>query len=64
MDFNVAHDVIDLSAIVTTNDVKTWMAAHVEQSGSDTLVHIDAADTVILHKVSAISLSASDFIVH
>ena len=55
---------LDLSAIVTTNDVRTWMTAHVEQSGSDTLVHIDAADTVILHNVSAVSLSASDFIIH
>jgi VCBS repeat-containing protein len=60
-------DHIDLSAVVTTNHLTDWIHQHVSQSRfdpSDTLITIDAHDTITLHNVLASSLTVSDFIVH
>ncbi|WP_295844599.1 VCBS domain-containing protein [Tardiphaga sp.] len=60
-------DHIDLSAVVTTNHLTDWIHQHVSQSRfdpSDTLIIIDAHDTITLHNVLASSLTVSDFIVH
>lgn len=67
VNFGPGHDHIDLSAVVTTVDVSAWMNQHVAASSTnsaDTLITIDAADTILLKGVTASSLHASDFIVH
>jgi VCBS repeat-containing protein len=67
MNFTPGQDQIDLSAVVTNNDVAGWMSQHVTVSPtnpSDALVSIDAADTIVLHGVSAASLTYHDFILH
>jgi Ca2+-binding RTX toxin-like protein len=67
MNFTPGQDHIDLSAVVTTSDVSSWFSQHVAASptnAADTLVTIDAADTIVLHNVLASSLSANDFILH
>jgi Ca2+-binding RTX toxin-like protein len=67
MDFTPGQDRIDLSAVVTTNNVSTWLGQHAAADPthpSDTLITIDAADTIVLHNVSVASLSANDFILH
>jgi Ca2+-binding RTX toxin-like protein len=67
MNFTPGQDQIDLSAVVTSSDVSQWMSQHVAASQTqptDTLISIDAADTIVLHNVSAASLSANDFILH
>ncbi|QQO34910.1 VCBS domain-containing protein [Bradyrhizobium diazoefficiens] len=67
VNFGPGHDHIDLSAVVTTHDVSVWMSQHVAASpmnSADTLITIDAADTILLKGVTASSLHASDFIVH
>lgn len=67
VNFGSGHDHIDLSAVVTTLDVSAWMSQHVAASSTnsaDTLITIDAADTILLKGVTASSLHASDFIVH
>ena len=63
-DFDTARDTIDLSAVVTTSNLVTWMAAHITQSGTDAVVTIDTADTIGLHKVVTANLNVHDFIVH
>ena len=65
--FQRGVDHIDLSAVVTTNHLTDWIHQHVSQSRfdpSDTLIIIDAHDTITLHNVLASSLTVSDFIVH
>ena len=67
IDFAPDTDHIDLSAVVTTSDPATWFNQHVQASptnSSDTLVTIDAADTILLKNTALASLSASDFILH
>jgi hypothetical protein len=66
LDFKSGQDHIDLSAVVTTNDVAAWMASHVTASptAADTLITLGPDDTILLHNVAANSLTASDFIVH
>jgi VCBS repeat-containing protein len=67
MNFTPGQDHIDLSAVVTNSDVAGWMSQHVTVSPtnpSDALVSIDAADTIVLHGVSAASLTYHDFILH
>lgn len=64
VNFAPGHDRIDLSAIVTTGNVSSWMAQHLTASSADTLITIDAADTILLKGVSVASLHAGDFIVH
>ncbi len=61
LDFTHNQDHIDLSAVVTTASVSDWMAQHVAASGSDTLITLDAANTIL---VKGVGLQASDFIVH
>jgi hypothetical protein len=67
LNFTSGEDHIDLCAIVTTSDVSSWMAQHVAASSTnpaDTLITIDAADTILLKGVTVGNLQASDFIVH
>jgi hypothetical protein len=65
MNFTSGQDQIDLSAIVTTNDVEGWFSQHVAVSptnSQDTLVTIDAADTIVLRNIT--NVSVNDFILH
>jgi VCBS repeat-containing protein len=71
MNFTPGQDHIDLSAVVTgvvtDSDASSWFGQHVAASptnAADTLVTIDAADTIVLHGVTAASLSVHDFILH
>ena len=67
MNFTPGQDHIDLSAVVTSSDASSWFSQHVAASptnAADTLVTIDAADTIVLHNVLASNLSANDFILH
>jgi VCBS repeat-containing protein len=67
VNFTPGQDHIDLSAVVTTNNISTWMAQHVTASptnSADTLITIDAADTIVLKGVSVGNLHANDFVVH
>ncbi|WP_177196033.1 VCBS domain-containing protein [Bradyrhizobium sp. OK095] len=61
VNFTSGTDHIDLSAVVTASNTADWMAQHVAASGGDTLITIDAADTILLKGVS--SVQASDFII-
>ncbi|WP_246550044.1 VCBS domain-containing protein [Bradyrhizobium liaoningense] len=61
LDFTHNQDHIDLSTVVTTSSVSDWMAQHVAASGTDTLITLDAANTIL---VKGASLQTSDFIVH
>jgi hypothetical protein len=66
-DFQTGIDHIDLSTVVTANDLQAWMSAHVAASptgASDTLITLDAGNSILLHNVAYTSLGASDFIVH
>jgi hypothetical protein len=67
MNFTPDQDRIDLSAVVTANNAGDWFSQHVTASptnAQDTLVTVDAADTIVLHNVLVANLSASDFILH
>ncbi|MDA9432658.1 hypothetical protein XH88_12900 [Bradyrhizobium sp. CCBAU 51627] len=67
VNFTPNQDQINLSAVVTTDNVSDWMAQHVAASptnSADTVITIDSADTILLKGVTASSLHASDFIVH
>jgi VCBS repeat-containing protein len=61
VNFTSGQDHIDLS-FVNASNVSNWMAQHVAASGADTLITIDAADTILLKGVG--SVQASDFILH
>ncbi|WBL79613.1 FecR domain-containing protein [Bradyrhizobium xenonodulans] len=63
MNFTSGTDKIDLSAVVTASDTQTWLDQHATTtSGLDTLITINAADTILLKGVAHVQ--ASDFIVH
>ena len=62
LDFEHGQDHIDLTAVVTTDIDAAWIAQHVAASGADTLITINAMDTVLLKGVA--NVQASDFIVH
>ena len=67
VNFTSGEDHIDVSAIVATSDIASWMDHHVAASPTnpaDTLVTIDAADTILLKDVSFDGILPSDFIVH
>ncbi|WP_407150120.1 VCBS domain-containing protein [Bradyrhizobium sp. ORS 86] len=67
MNFTPGQDHIDLSAVVSTADAATWFNQHVAVSptnSADTLITIDAADTITLHGVAKASLSQNDFLLH
>ncbi|WP_439099766.1 VCBS domain-containing protein [Bradyrhizobium yuanmingense] len=61
LEFEHGQDHIDLSAVVTTANVSDWMTQHVAASGTDSLITLDAANTIL---VKGVSLQACDFIVH
>ena len=63
VNFTSGQDHIDLSFLNASN-TSDWMAHHVTASGADTLITIDAADTILLKGVNAANLHASDFILH
>ncbi|MEY9126319.1 VCBS domain-containing protein [Bradyrhizobium yuanmingense] len=61
LNFTSGTDKIDLTALGTISDIEAWMDQHVSASGTaDTLITIDAANTVLLKCVS--SLQASDIL--
>ncbi|WP_442868902.1 VCBS domain-containing protein [Bradyrhizobium sp. CCBAU 25338] len=62
LNFTSGTDKIDLSAVVTTSDTQAWLDQHVVASGADTLITINATDTILLKGVAQVQ--ASDFIVH
>jgi VCBS repeat-containing protein len=62
LDFEHGQDHIDLTAVVTTNIDTAWIGQHATLSGSDTLITINATDTILLKGVAQVQ--ASDFIVH
>jgi hypothetical protein len=64
VNFTPGQDHIDLSAVVTTSNLSSWMAQHLAASSADTLITLDAADTILLKGVSVANLHAGDFIVH
>ncbi|WP_354136039.1 VCBS domain-containing protein [Bradyrhizobium sp. LB11.1] len=67
VNFTPNQDHIDLTAVVATDIDAAWIAHHVAASPTnpaDSLITIDAADTILLKGVHAANLHASDFIVH
>lgn len=60
VNFTSGTDHIDLSFLNASN-TSAWMAQHVAASGTDTLITIDAADTIL---VKGVNLQANDFILH
>ncbi|MCK1384072.1 VCBS domain-containing protein, partial [Bradyrhizobium sp. 21] len=60
--FTSGQDHIDLSSVVTTSDTQAWLDQHATASGADTLITINASDTILLKGVAHVQ--ASDFIVH
>jgi hypothetical protein len=67
LNFTPNQDHINLTAVVPTDIDAAWIAQHAAASSTnsaDTLITIDAADTILLKGVNAANLHASDFIVH
>ena len=66
MNFTPGVDHIDLHSIVSTSNAATWFSQHVTAAAnsSDTLVTVDAADTIVLHNVQFANVSPNDFILH
>ncbi|WP_440642860.1 VCBS domain-containing protein [Bradyrhizobium sp. PUT101] len=62
LDFEHGQDHINLTAVVTTDIDSAWIAQHAAASGADTLITINATDTILLKGVAQVQ--ASDFIVH
>ena len=62
VNFTSGTDKIDLSAVVTAADTQDWLDHHASTSGADTLITIDASDTILLKGVAHVQ--ASDFILH
>ena len=68
--FDTAQDQIDLSAlggIVTAGTLDTWLQNNVKASPAnalDTLITLDANDTLLLKSVSVAAVLNTDFIVH
>lgn len=62
VNFTSGTDHIDLSAVVTTSDTQGWIGQHAAASGADTLITINATDTILLKGVTHVQ--ANDFIVH
>ena len=65
MNFTPGQDHIDLSAVVSTGTAN-WFSQHVTAATNpaDTLVTVDAADTIVLHHVRVADLAVNDFILH
>ncbi|NEV01562.1 VCBS domain-containing protein [Bradyrhizobium uaiense] len=67
MNFKPGLDHIDLTAVVSTSSVDTWISQHVAQSptnAADTLITIDSADTITLRNVTPSELGHNDFLLH
>nr|WP_233286967.1 VCBS domain-containing protein [Bradyrhizobium oropedii] len=67
MNFKPGLDHIDLTAVVSTSSVDTWISQHVAQSptnAADTLITIDSADTITLRNVTPAELNHNDFLLH
>ncbi len=62
VNFTSGTDHIDLTAVVPTDIDALWIGQHSTASGSDTLIAINATDTILLKGVAQVH--ASDFIVH
>jgi VCBS repeat-containing protein len=62
VNFTSGTDHIDLSTVVTASDSQTWLDQHATTSGLDTLITINASDTILLKGVAHVQ--ASDFILH
>ncbi|WP_257178242.1 MULTISPECIES: VCBS domain-containing protein [unclassified Bradyrhizobium] len=61
VNFTSGTDHIDLTALGAISDIEAWMTEHVAPSGqADTLITIDAANTILLKGVS--SLQGSDIL--
>ncbi|UWU93367.1 VCBS domain-containing protein [Bradyrhizobium sp. CB1015] len=55
LDFTSGTDHIDLTAMGAISDIEAWMTQHVAASGTaDTLITIDAANTILLKGVSSL----------
>lgn len=61
VNFTSGTDKIDLSTVVTASDTQAWLDQHMTTSGSDTLIAINASDTILLKGVAHVQ--ASDFII-
>ncbi|MGF6307469.1 VCBS repeat-containing protein [Bradyrhizobium sp. i1.8.4] len=67
LNFKPGLDQIDLSAVVSTGSVDTWISQHVSVSPTnpaDTLITIDSADTITLRNVTPAELGHNDFLLH
>jgi len=64
-DFTLGEDRIDLRAFgnIDTSNIEAWLAAHVSQQGANAVITLDEDNTVTLSNVSAVNLSASNFII-
>ena len=60
-DFVTGLDKIDLRQF---SNLSSSLLPTETQQGSDTLITLDSHDTLLLKNVAAVSLHASDFIVH
>jgi Ca2+-binding RTX toxin-like protein len=67
----VQHTITDFAAGIDQLDVRQFsglstssIPGAIQQQGSDTLITLDAHDTLLLKNVSAANVHVSDFIVH
>jgi lysophospholipase L1-like esterase len=62
-DFRTGEDVIDLGSLgLTVSNFSTWLQTHAVTSGADTIITIDANNTIELDNVALSALRASDFL--
>jgi hypothetical protein len=67
----VQHTITDFEVGIDKLDVRQFsgltpssLSGAIQQQGSDTLINLDAHDTLLLKNVFAANVHASDFIVH
>jgi len=61
IDFATGADKIDLTSVVSTNDLDGWIAQHVSTNGNDTLISLDSHDSITLKNVTGVT--AADLLV-
>jgi lysophospholipase L1-like esterase len=62
-DFRTGEDVIDLGSLgLTVGNFNTWLQTHAVMSGADTIITIDANNTIELDNIALSTLRASDFL--
>ena len=62
-DFRTGEDVIDLGPLgLTVGNFNTWLQTHAVMSGADTIITIDANNTIELDNTALSALRASDFL--